>query len=75
MAWMQGSWGMGRVTRLDARLSRLEQMARPALQPIVMVFWHEELVPCTAHRGCDAEAGTGAHHKGVIHLSLTETKT
>jgi hypothetical protein len=60
----------GTVTRMGARLSRLEQMARPAMPPSVKVFWLDELVPGTEHPECVVELETGAHHEDVIHLSF-----
>jgi hypothetical protein len=53
-----------------SRLRRLEQQSHVAGSQTVRLFWPAQLMPCSEHPGCDIEVQTGAHHRGVIHLSF-----
>ena len=58
--------------RLDRRLTLLERhmSERTGAWVPPRLFWHDELVPCNEHLGCDIEIATGEHHAGVIHLTF-----
>jgi len=58
------------VSAVAARLRRLEQRTHVAPSSAIRVFWPEQLIPCREHPRCDVELETGAHHAGVIHLSV-----
>jgi hypothetical protein len=58
------------MSTLTRRLSRLEDLGRRPLSPVVRLFWHDEFQPCTAHPACVVEVGTGRHHQGVVRLSF-----
>ena len=55
------------------RLRWLEERMRPPGVPVIDVFFHDDLVPCSQHRNCDVDRETGAHHTGVIRLRFKKS--
>ena len=60
---------MRTITR---RLRLLEERMHPPRMPVVEVFFHDDLLPCSQHPNCDVERETGAHRTGVIRLRFKD---